>query len=90
MLNVQIRFAVPPRDLDYNSRELPWRVQRDIAGGGYFYDLAPHQLDLLQEFFGPIIKAHGYCSNREGLYATEDNVSACFQFPDGTPGSGSW
>ena len=90
VLNVQIRFAVPPRDLDYNSRELPWRVQRDIAGGGYFYDLAPHQLDLLQEFFGPIIKAHGYCSNREGLYATEDNVSACFQFPDGTPGSGSW
>ena len=90
VLNVQIRFAVPPRDLDYNSRELPWRVQRDIAGGGYFYDLAPHQLDLLQESFGPIIKAHGYCSNREGLYATEDNVSACFQFPDGTPGSGSW
>ncbi len=78
VLNVQIRFAVPPRDLDYNSRELPWRVQRDIAGGGYFYDLAPHQLDLLQEFFGPIIKAQGYCSNREGLYATEDNVSACF------------
>ena len=31
VLNVQIRFAVPPRDLDYNSRELPWRVQRDIA-----------------------------------------------------------
>lgn len=90
VLNVQIRFAVPPRDLDYNSKELPWRVQRDIAGGGYFYDLAPHQLDLLQEFFGPIISAHGYCTNKEGLYSTEDNVSACFQFPDGTPGSGSW
>jgi predicted dehydrogenase len=87
---VQIRFAVPPRDLDYNSQDLPWRVQRDIAGGGYFYDLAPHQLDLLQEFFGPIIKAHGYCTNREGLYTTEDSVSACFHFPDGLPGSGSW
>lgn len=90
VLNVQIRFAVPPRDLDYNSKELPWRVQRDIAGGGYFYDLAPHQLDLLQEFFGPIIKVHGFCTNREGLYATEDNVNACFQFPDGMSGSGSW
>lgn len=49
VINVQIRFAQPPRALDYNSTNLPWRVQPDIAGGGYFYDLAPHQLDLLQE-----------------------------------------
>ena len=39
VINVQIRFAQPPRDLDYNSTNLPWRVQPDIAGGGYFYDL---------------------------------------------------
>ncbi len=90
VINVQIRFAVPPRDLDYNKADLPWRVQRDIAGGGYFYDLAPHQIDLLQEIFGPILKAHGYKTNRCGLYQTEDTVSACFQFPDGLPGSGSW
>ncbi len=88
--NVQIHFAVPPRDLDYNRDNLPWRVQRDIAGGGYFYDLAPHQIDLLQEIFGPILRAHGYKSNRGGLYPTEDSVSACFSFPDGLPGSGSW
>lgn len=90
VLNVQIRFAVPPRDLDYNSTNLPWRVQRDIAGGGYFYDLAPHQIDLLQDLFGPITHARGYKSNREGLYETEDTVSASFQFHDGLPGSGSW
>ena len=46
VINVQIRFAQPPRDLDYNRENLPWRVQADIAGGGYFYDLAPHQIDL--------------------------------------------
>lgn len=90
VINVQVRFAVPPRDLDYNSVNLPWRVQRDIAGGGYFYDLAPHQIDLLQELFGPIVQAKGYHTNREGLYETEDSVSACFQFHDGLPGSGSW
>ena len=48
VINVQVRFAQPPRDLDYNRENLPWRVQADIAGGGYFYDLAPHQIDLLQ------------------------------------------
>ena len=90
VLNVQIRFAVPPRDLDYNSQNLPWRVQPDIAGGGYFYDLAPHQIDLLQELFGPIIEAEGYKANRGGLYPTEDSVSASFRFADGLPGSGSW
>lgn len=90
VINAQIRFAVPPRDLDYNRDNLPWRVQRDIAGGGYFYDLAPHQIDLLQEMFGPIIRAHGYSTNRGHLYQTEDTVSASFQFQDGLPGSGSW
>jgi len=90
VLNVQIRFSVPPRDLDYNRTNLPWRVQPDIAGGGYFYDLAPHQIDLLQCILGPIIEAKGYSANRGGLYETEDDVSACFRFASGLPGSGSW
>ncbi len=89
-LNIQLRFTVAPRELDYNSDNLPWRLQPDIAGGGYFYDLAPHQLDLLQEIFGVIIRAHGYPTNRGGLYATEDNISACFLFESGIAGSGSW
>ncbi|MBQ8608484.1 MAG: Gfo/Idh/MocA family oxidoreductase [Bacteroidaceae bacterium] len=90
VINVQIRFAQPPRDLDYNSNDLPWRVRPVIAGGGYFYDLAPHQLDLLQEMFGVIIEAEGYTSNRGGLYEAEDTLSACFRFESGLPGSGSW
>ena len=89
--NVQIRFSVPPRDLDYKgSAHLPWRLQPDIAGGGYFYDLAPHQLDLIQDIFGIIVKAHGYCANRAHLYKAEDSISACFLFESGLPGSGSW
>ncbi len=91
VMNVQIRFAVPPRDLDYKSgAELPWRVRPDIAGGGYFYDLASHQLDMLQHIFGVITEASGICANRRGLYDAEDTVSACFRFENGLPGSGSW
>ena len=89
--NVQIRFSVPPRDLDDKSNgSLPWRLQPDIAGGGYFYDLAPHQLDLIQDIFGVITRAHGYCSNMAKLYKAEDTISACFYFENGLPGSGSW
>ena len=90
IINVQIRFAVPAPDLDYNSPNLPWRLQPDIAGGGFFYDLAPHQLDLLQYYFGVITEANGICANRGGLYKAEDSVSACFKFENGLPGSGSW
>lgn len=91
VMNVHIRFAVPPRELDYNKpEERPWRLQPDISGGGYFYDLAPHQLDLLQEMFGVILDVHGMVANRGQLYSVEDTVSACFQFENGLPGSGSW
>jgi predicted dehydrogenase len=91
VINVQIRFSWPPRPLDYAHPEnLPWRLKADIAGGGYFYDLAPHQIDLLQDMFGMILEARGICANRGGLYQAEDSVSAVFQFENGLPGSGSW
>lgn len=92
VLSVQIRFAVPPRELDYNSKvALPWRLQPDIAGaGGYFYDLAPHQLDMLQYIFGNIIEAEGYSMNMLGLYKVADTINGCFKFHNGLTGSGSW
>lgn len=92
VLTVQIRFAVPPRELDYSEgKEMPWRLQPDIAGGGgYFYDLASHQLDILQYMFGPIIEAEGYCQNMAGLYKVEDTFNACFRFASGLSGSASW
>jgi len=91
VMNVQIRFAVPPRQLDYShSEQLPWRLQPDIAGGGYFYDMAPHQLDLVQMLFGVILDAQGISTNRGGFYQAEDTVSACFRFENGLLGSGIW
>ena len=91
VINVQIRLAQPPREFDGSTGDaMPWRVQANIAGGGYFYDLAPHQLDLLQYYFGYIIEAKGYTANRGGLYDAEDTISACFRFDNGLVGSGSW
>ena len=92
VLTVQIRFAVPPRERDYNSgKEMPWRLQPEVAGGGgYFYDLASHQIDFLQYLFGPIIEAEGFCQNMAGLYKVEDTINACFRFASGLSGSASW
>lgn len=90
VLNFQLRFSCPPRDFDHDQGNRPWRLQSNISGGGYFYDLAPHPLDLLQEMFGVITRAHGYCANRAGLYDVEDTISAVFKFQSGLSGSGSW
>src|SRR5258706_8040368 len=41
-----------------------WRIFPEIAGGGYFFDLACHQLDILDFLFGPILDANGYSVNQ--------------------------
>jgi predicted dehydrogenase len=75
----------PPEDLDNN-----WRIDPEIAGGGLFYDLASHQLDLLDWLLGPIAAARGFTGNQAGQYAAEDIVSAAFRFASGAQGSGNW
>lgn len=87
---VQIQFAIPPYHTDYKRHALPWRVKKEIAGAGYFFDLASHQLDLLDFLFGPINHATGFSTNIAGLYEVEDTVAAAFTFKSGVTGTGSW
>ena len=87
---VQIRFAIPPYKSDFDRENLPWRVKREHAGAGYFYDLASHQLDLLDYLFGEITDVQGFTANVGGLYDVEDTVTAAFRFQSGVLGSGSW
>ncbi len=87
---VQIRFAIPPYKSDFDRANLPWRVTRALAGAGYFYDLASHQLDLLDYLLGEITGVQGFSVNVGGLYEVEDTLSAAFRFQSGVLGSGSW
>jgi len=67
-----------------------WRINPQIAGGGYFYDLASHQLDLIDYLFGPIAGAKGFSHNQGGVYPAEDIVTGLFHFENGVLGSGTW
>ncbi len=87
-VNLSLYFA--PNKEDYNKENLPWRVLPDIAGGGYFFDLAPHQLDILDYILGPISEAKGFAANQAGLYPAEDIVSAAYRFEGGALGTGIW
>ncbi len=88
--SVQINFNRSLRIEEINNPEKIWRLKPEISGGGHFHDLASHQLDLMDFFFGPINEARGKVENRAGLYKPADTVSAEFLFQNGVKGSGKW
>ncbi len=80
--------APSPTEKDPATR--PWRVDPEVAGGGHFFDLGCHQLDLLDFFLGPIEAVSGQALNQGGWYPAEDVVSAIFRFATGVVGQGMW
>jgi predicted dehydrogenase len=72
-----------------NSEEF-WRVDPAIAGGGLFFDLAPHQLDIITFIFGNYIHCSGKSFNQAKLYAAEDTVVGYIQLPGNIAFTGNW
>lgn len=70
--------------------QLPWRLQPELSGGGLFFDLASHTLDLLDFLVGPIQEVSGHASNQSKLYEAEDMVSGSFLYQSGEQGTGVW
>lgn len=73
-----------------NKHNPPWRIQPELSGGGLFFDLGCHTLDLLDFLLGPIKEVHGFASNQAGYYHAEDIVTGIYQFESGVHGVGSW
>lgn len=67
-----------------------WRVDQQIAGGGLFHDMAPHQVDLMYYFFGEINTASGVAANQAGAYTADDIVAGTILFKNGIVFSGTW
>ena len=67
-----------------------WRANKKISGGGYFHDLAPHQLDLIYYFFGDYKKAKGYALNQSNSHDAEDVVNGIIQLKNGIQCRGLW
>jgi len=87
---VNIEMYQPLRPDVVANSENNWRVIPEIAGGGYFHDLASHQLDYLDFVFGPIAESKGIAVNQAHIYPADDIVAASFRFESGVIGSGMW
>jgi predicted dehydrogenase len=86
---VKIDLFQPP-DPKIVAEGSDWRVVPEISGGGYFYDLGSHQLDLMDFLLGPVKRGKGFSGNQAGKYAAEDIVSGTFEFESGVIGTGTW
>lgn len=87
---VRISMLQPDNSTLVAATKTNWRVDPAIAGAGLFYDLAPHQLDLVFYFFGETIKAEGIAVNQAGLYEAEDAVVGIMKLESNIIFSGQW
>lgn len=87
---VQMKIFQPHQSNMIAQTETNWRVDPSISGGGLFYDLAPHQLDLMLYFFGKAKKISGISFNASNYYNADDTTSGQILFESNVLYNGSW
>ena len=83
VLSVQYRFLQKPGGVG-------WRQDPARSGGGAFWDIGGHLLDLLEFWLGPLELAGGTAVNQRLDHGTEDAVSLAFRTQGGAAGACAW
>jgi 1,5-anhydro-D-fructose reductase (1,5-anhydro-D-mannitol-forming) len=81
-------FASPSM-LGANGAE-GWRFDPEIAGGGLFWDLGSHALDLFDFWMGPLKGVEGQLLVAKGGGAVEELVSMSAHTAEGVSITGAW
>jgi len=87
---IQIRMWQPLKPSLVAETDDNWRLNPVLSGGGYFHDLAPHQLDLMYYFFGKPILVSGFSLNQSKESAADDHVAGLALFSENKVLNGSW
>lgn len=90
VLNVQINLQKPLDKVDDEYSKKNWRVNPDIAGDGYFYDLGSHQINILEFLIGEIKDVQGYAINQSKIYKSNDVITANIMFKSNVVASCFW
>lgn len=83
---VDLKF-LKAHDFNNNAK---WRLNTEVSGGGFFHDLAPHQIDLMIYFFGEVVSAKGISVNQARLSSADDLVNGVVQFKNNIMFRGLW
>lgn len=87
---VNLQCLQPHQSSMITKTEDAWRYNPAVSGGGLFYDLAPHQLDLMVYFFGRSKQVGGISFNASGLYDADDTTSGQVLFAKDVLFNGVW
>lgn len=76
----------------YNKDEIlnSWLYDTELSGGGKFYDIAPHSIDIMVYLFGNFTKINGIASNNNKEYKVEDVVVMSFETEKGIIGTANF
>jgi len=87
---VRLKMLQPPNPVLIAKTDDNWRINPAISGGGLFHDLAPHQLDLMTYYFGPVKNASGIATKQQEDTEVDDLVTGNILFENGVVFSGTW
>jgi predicted dehydrogenase len=87
---IRLNLFQPHESAMIARTEINWRVIPEISGGGLFYDLAPHQLDIILFLFGDAVRYGGYSVHQTDFYEAEDTVSGIIELPGNIIFNGNW
>jgi 1,5-anhydro-D-fructose reductase (1,5-anhydro-D-mannitol-forming) len=82
---------VDSRHRDPQTGDSPWRLAAEHSGGGLFFDLGCHTLDIIDFLCGNLEQCSGQAENRATpQIIVEDTIVMHFRTRDGVLGTASW
>jgi 1,5-anhydro-D-fructose reductase (1,5-anhydro-D-mannitol-forming) len=89
-LMVQLDMLQPAASDIIQNTDSNWRLNPALSGGGLFHDLAPHQLDLMLQWFGTVTQASGFSFNQNHHHSAPDCTQGWAKFSSGVVLQGRW
>jgi predicted dehydrogenase len=74
----------------YRPAERGWGFETKLSGGGKFFDIAPHSIDILVYLFGDFTAVNGAAASNNGEYSIEDLVVLSFMTDNGVLGTANF
>lgn len=76
----------------YNYEEIhnTWLYNTELSGGGKFYDIAPHSIDIMVYLLGNFTQINGIATNNNKEYDVEDVVIMSFKTDMGVIGTANF
>jgi predicted dehydrogenase len=78
------------RKYNYDEIHNTWLYNTELSGGGKFYDIAPHSIDIMVYLLGNFTEINSFATNNNDEYDVEDVVVMSFKTDKGVIGTANF